>query len=78
MRGRHSSAILTMMGLTKTIASSVDKHIEIAVRLGKDSGWRRHIAEKIQMSKHKIYYDRESIKALEEFFVKAVEVQSSA
>jgi len=78
MRGRHSNAILTMMGLTETIASSVDEYIEIAVRLGKDFEWRRHIVEKIQISEHKIYYDRESIRALEEFLVKAVGVQSSA
>jgi len=78
MRQRHCAGILSMMGLTETIASSVDEYIEIAVRLGRDSEWRSHIAEKIQMSKHKIYRDEDSIRALEEFLFKAVEVQSNA
>lgn len=78
MRQRHCAGILTMMGLTETIASSVDEYVQIAVRVGGDSEWRRHITEKIQMNKNKIYYDAESIRALEEFLFNAVEAQSSA
>ena len=33
MRGRHSAAILTMMDLTETIASTLDEYVTLAVRL---------------------------------------------
>lgn len=72
MRGRHSTAILAMMGLTETIADSLDNYIEIAVRLGKDAGWRKHISEKIEDTKHFIYRDMKCVTALEEFLERAV------
>jgi len=34
MRGRHSAAILNMMGTKDTIASTLDEYIELAIRLG--------------------------------------------
>jgi protein O-GlcNAc transferase len=72
MRGRHSTAILTMMGLTETIADSLDNYIEIAVRLGNNSEWRNHISEKIADTKHRIYRDMKCVTALEEFFERVV------
>jgi protein O-GlcNAc transferase len=72
MRQRHCSAILSMMGLTETIAANPDEYVEIAVRLGQDTEWRRHISEKISASKHLLYNDRESISAFEDFIEKAV------
>ncbi len=72
MRQRHSAGILTMMGLTETIANSVDEYVEIAVRLGKDVKWRKQISEKIVAKKHRLYDDRKCIDGLEEFLVKAV------
>ncbi len=36
MRGRHSTAILTQMGVTDTIASTIDDYVAMAVRLGRD------------------------------------------
>ena len=67
MRGRHTSAILTMMGITETIAATKDEYIELAVRLGLDSEWRKYISDKIASCKHVIYYDKTCIKALEDF-----------
>ena len=34
MRGRHSAAILQMMGIGETIAGSIEDYIGIAARLG--------------------------------------------
>jgi len=68
MRGRHTFAILSMMGLTETIASSLDNYISLAVRLGQDTEWRKKISEIIATNKHLIYRDRTCITALEEFF----------
>jgi protein O-GlcNAc transferase len=72
MRGRDSFAILTMMGVTETISSSIDDYITIAIRLGKDSEWRRHISDKISNNKHLVYRDRKCITALEDFLEKSI------
>lgn len=77
MWARHAAAILTMMGMTETIASSADEYVELAVRLGNDSKWRRQIYEKIASHKHLIYRDMACIKALEDFLEKVVrEIQT--
>ena len=72
MRGRHSAAILTMMGMTETIAKTLDEYIELAVKLGKDSDWRQYISEKIKNNKHLVYRDRTCITALEDFLQRVV------
>ena len=71
MRGRHSAAILTMMGMRETVASTIDEYIALAVKLGLDSEWRRQMSEKIADSKDLIYNDRSCITALENFLEKA-------
>jgi predicted O-linked N-acetylglucosamine transferase (SPINDLY family) len=68
MRGRHSSAMLTTIGLTENIASNLDEYVSLAVKLGQDSEWRKYISNKISKSKHLAYCDRTCITALEEFF----------
>jgi len=68
MRQRHAAAILTMMGMKDTIASSLDEYIELAVHLGKDAEWRKYESEKIAKIKHSIYRDKRCITALEDFF----------
>jgi protein O-GlcNAc transferase len=72
MRGKHSEAILKMMGLTDTIAGNKDEYIDIAVRLGKTPDLRQSIAGKIAKNKYRIYGDIAAIRGLEEFLIKAV------
>jgi protein O-GlcNAc transferase len=72
MRGRHSSAILTMMGMTETIAKTLDEYIELATKLGQDSEWRKYISEKIAEHKHLIYRDMSCVNALEDFIENVV------
>jgi protein O-GlcNAc transferase len=67
MRGRHSSAMLEMMGVTETIGATVEEYIDIAARLGRDGAWRAEVSARISASKHLIYRDRNCITALEEF-----------
>jgi predicted O-linked N-acetylglucosamine transferase (SPINDLY family) len=67
MRGRHSTAILTMMGVTETIASTIDEYIDLAIKLGKDSELRKYISDKIKSNKHRVYQDKTCITALENF-----------
>ncbi len=67
MRGRHSAAMLEMMGMTATIAESVDTYVAIAARLGRDPTWRVEVAGKISALKPAIFRDRTCIAALEDF-----------
>jgi protein O-GlcNAc transferase len=72
MRGRHSTAMFKMMGMTETIAATPDEYIEIAVRLGLDTQWRNQISGKIARNKYLLYRDKTCITALEDFFEKSV------
>jgi predicted O-linked N-acetylglucosamine transferase (SPINDLY family) len=67
MRGRHSLAILRMMGVTETIAETIDDYVSIAVRLAQDVSWREAVKAKIAANKHRIYLDRACISGLEQF-----------
>ena len=72
MRGRHSAAILQMMGVTDTIAETVDDYVAIAARLANDPDERLAISARINDNKHKVYSDRTCITALEDFLDRAV------
>jgi protein O-GlcNAc transferase len=72
MRGRHSHAIMTMMGVTETIAESLDEYIDLAVRLGRERQFRSEIKEKISQNKHRIYRDTPCVKGLEAFIEEKV------
>ena len=67
MRGRHTSAILKMLGIEATIAGSKDEYIQIAIRLGQDRNYRRSIARQIAQNKSKLYNDLSPVRALEDF-----------
>jgi protein O-GlcNAc transferase len=68
MRGREGYAILSMMGVTETIATTLDEYISHAVKLGKDVAYRQKISEQIEVAKHLVYRDMKCITALEYFF----------
>jgi predicted O-linked N-acetylglucosamine transferase (SPINDLY family) len=67
MRGRHSAAILQMMGVTETVADTLDGYVATAVRLAKDAEWRRALSRQVAENKHKVYRDRACITALDDF-----------
>jgi protein O-GlcNAc transferase len=72
MRGRHTLAILKMMGIEETIAVTKDEYVKIAVRLGQDAGYRQHISQQVSANKYKLYDDLKPVRALEDFFLKVV------
>jgi predicted O-linked N-acetylglucosamine transferase (SPINDLY family) len=72
MRGRHSAAILEMMGVNDTIAETADDYISIAARLANEPVHRRALGGRIADNKHKVYRDRACIAALEDFLERAV------
>ncbi len=68
MRGRHSYAILKMLGMTETIAQSESEYIEIAVRLGLDPSWRHQIIQSMNDRRPNLFNDKACITALEAFY----------
>jgi predicted O-linked N-acetylglucosamine transferase (SPINDLY family) len=67
MRGRHSYAILTRLGVTETIAYSTSAYVDIAVRLAQDPTWRQMIRQKIYTGHNQLYNDKTCVVALEQF-----------
>ncbi len=72
MRGRHSAAILEMMGVTDTIARDVDDYVAMAARLANAPEERVAISNRMGASKERVYRDRACITALEDFLDNAV------
>ena len=72
MRGRHSYAILKMLGVTETIAKDEAEYIEIAVRLGLNPQWRASIVNKIKQNQDRVFEDQTCVAALEEFYQSVV------
>ena len=67
MRGRHSMAILEKMGVTETIARTINDYVAIAIRLAADVPWRMAVKADLAASKHRIYRDDACILGLEQF-----------
>ena len=78
MRGRHTTAILTMMGVTDTIAETVEDYVAVATRLAADADWRRAVAAQMAANRHRVYRDRACIEALEAFLIAATRPDASA
>jgi predicted O-linked N-acetylglucosamine transferase (SPINDLY family) len=72
MRGRHSTAILAMMGVTETIAATLDDYVSFSVRLALDALWRTAVRERMAKNKHRVYRDRACVSALGEFLKRVV------
>ncbi len=73
MRGRHSAAILGMIGVKETVASTFDEYIDIAVKLARDADFRQRMCYKTAANKHLLYRDRTCVTALEDFIEAAVQ-----
>jgi predicted O-linked N-acetylglucosamine transferase (SPINDLY family) len=67
MRGRHVAAILEMMGITETIASTLDDYVAIATRIANDQDARGALSRRIAENKERLYRDRTCIRFLEDF-----------
>ncbi len=65
MRGRHSYAILKMLGVTETIAKNEAEYVDIAVRLGLDQEWRNSIIQRMIHCHSSLYEDKTAVAALE-------------
>jgi predicted O-linked N-acetylglucosamine transferase (SPINDLY family) len=72
MRGRQSCAILNQLGVTETIARNEQEYVAIAARLGSNRQWRDSIVAKMIAGYSLLYSDTRCVKALEEFYCRAV------
>jgi predicted O-linked N-acetylglucosamine transferase (SPINDLY family) len=73
MRGRHSLGILTMLGITETIARNEADYIRLAVELGSNPIDRSRLVQQMQEQQAKLYDDRAGIVALEAFYQQMVQ-----
>jgi protein O-GlcNAc transferase len=73
MRGRHTMAILTRLGVTETIAATIDDYVSIAVRLAHDSAMRAALRARMAAGTHRVTADITPIRALEVFLTNVVE-----
>ncbi|MBD2103008.1 tetratricopeptide repeat protein [Leptolyngbya sp. FACHB-261] len=68
MRGRHSFAVLKMLGITETVAKDESEYIEIAVKLALEEKWRCELRQRINNSHDRLYEDKVCVAALEDFY----------
>ena len=64
MRGRHSAAILTLLGLPELIAADPAQYVALAAALGRDPVRRRDLAARIARDRHCLYRDQASLDGL--------------
>ncbi len=67
MRGRHSAAILGMMGMQDLVAADAEDYVAKVVALARDSALRAERRQEIQARKARLYEDRAFIAALDAF-----------
>jgi predicted O-linked N-acetylglucosamine transferase (SPINDLY family) len=70
MRGRFASGILGRIGLRELVADSDERYVELAVRICQDSGYRRHLQERIAAQRRILFDDPAPVRALEEFLAR--------
>jgi len=77
MRGRHAHAMLTMMGMTDTIADDKAQYCAIAARLAMDRRFLQKTQKFIGQNRSKLYRDTHFIEALESFYRSAIAQHSA-
>ena len=70
MRGRHTFAMLKMMGITETIAKDPEDYVSIASRLGQDQHFYKLMKNRMETNYHILFNDSNCVAALENFFWK--------
>jgi predicted O-linked N-acetylglucosamine transferase (SPINDLY family) len=71
MRARHCAAILRMLEVPETIATTMEDYVAIATRLGRDLEFRKTISSRMAANRDKVYRDRAPVTALEELLERA-------
>jgi len=72
MRSQHSAGVLRAIGVTETIAATVDDYVAIAARLARDRPWRAQITNRMRTNRHRAWRDAAAIKGLEAWLERVV------
>ena len=73
MRGRHTGAFYKIIGVSDCIAADEDAYVDLAVRLLTDNAFRSAVRQKISSASNALFERLEPVRALERFFIQAVE-----
>ncbi len=77
LRGRLASGILRRMGVTELITNNAEEYVNLVVKLVQDPEYRQAAQEKIVANRYILFDDLEPIKALEQFLVEAVKINTA-
>ena len=67
LRGRITAALYAKAGFLDLVADSAESYVEMAVRLGTDDDWHRHVSERIEDSCGVLFEDDAEVRDFEEF-----------
>jgi protein O-GlcNAc transferase len=67
-RGRHTAGMYRKMGFTECIAADADDYVRIAVRLGTDADYRRHVKSEILRRNEVLFEDPRVVQEFERCF----------
>ncbi len=71
MRGRHTAAILTRMGLETCIADSAETYVDLAARFAEPAA-RAALRTEVASRKGLLFHDLTAVRALEDFLARAI------
>jgi predicted O-linked N-acetylglucosamine transferase (SPINDLY family) len=71
MRGRHTTAMMRMMGLGERVATTEAAYVAEAIRLGRDAAARAEARAELAARKSRLFEDRAPVAALGDFLARA-------
>jgi protein O-GlcNAc transferase len=78
MRGRVTAACYQRMGMTELIADSMEKYVDLALRVAHDREFNARVRGKIANAASVLFDDIGAVRELEKFFSAAVEAHAHA
>ena len=72
MRGRHAAAVIQRLDCAEACADSFEDYVELAVRIGADDDFRRHLAMKTKNNRRRLFNDMTAVEGLASFLIEAV------
>ncbi len=67
-RGRHTAGMYRKMGFTECVAADADDYVRIAVRLGTEADYRRHVRDEIVLRNEVLFEDPRVVQEFERCF----------
>jgi len=77
MRGRLASGIFRRMGMPELIAKTDEEYVNLAVKLGLDTDFRRLFRERVESSRQVLFDDLASVRGLEKFLLDVTRVSQT-